>query len=52
MASRVLRDVTNYKRSQLADRRQTFEERKAELLAQTQKSSDPIQTLLDGLKKL
>ncbi|KAI4715724.1 hypothetical protein E4T48_08091 [Aureobasidium sp. EXF-10727] len=52
MASRVLRDVTNYKRSQLADRRKAFEERKAELLAQTQKSNDPILTLIEGLKKL
>ncbi|CAD0094180.1 unnamed protein product [Aureobasidium vineae] len=52
MASRVLRDVTNYKRSQLADRRKTFEERKTELLAQTQKSNDPILTLIEGLKKL
>ncbi|CAD0090560.1 unnamed protein product [Aureobasidium mustum] len=52
MASRVLRDVTKYKRSQLADRHQAFEARKAELLSQTEKSDDPIQTLLDGLKKL
>ncbi|CAD0112575.1 unnamed protein product [Aureobasidium uvarum] len=52
MASRVLRDVTNYKRSQLADRRKAFEERKAELLAQTEKSNDPILTLIEGLKKL
>ncbi|KAI5210901.1 hypothetical protein AUEXF2481DRAFT_42742 [Aureobasidium subglaciale EXF-2481] len=52
MASRVLRDVTNYKRSQLADRRKTFEERKAALLVVAKASNDPISTLADGLKKL
>jgi hypothetical protein len=52
MASRVLRDVTNYKRSQLADRRSAFEERKTELLAQTQDSDNPILTLIEGLEKL
>jgi hypothetical protein len=52
MASRVLRDVTNYKRSQLADRRTAFEERKTELLAQAQNSDNPILTLIEGLEKL
>ena len=52
MASRVLRDVTNYKRSQLADRHAAFEERKAELLAETQNSDNPILTLIQGLEKL
>ncbi|KAI4758947.1 hypothetical protein E4T52_01811 [Aureobasidium sp. EXF-3400] len=52
MASRVLRDVTNYKRSQLADRHSAFEERKTELLAQAQNSDNPILTLIEGLEKL
>ncbi|THY62673.1 hypothetical protein D6C98_01456 [Aureobasidium pullulans] len=52
MASRVLRDVTNYKQSQLADRHEAFEKRKAELLSQVQESKNPILTLIEGLDKL
>lgn len=52
MASRVLRDVTNYKQSQLADRHVAFEKRKAELLSQVQESKNPILTLIEGLDKL
>lgn len=52
MASRVLRDVTNYKRSQLTHRRTTFEERKAALLDKAKRSKDPITTLFDGLEGL
>lgn len=52
MASRVLRDVTNYKRSQLTDRRAAFEVRKHQLLEQVEKSDDPIATLIDGVEKL
>jgi hypothetical protein len=52
MASRVLREVTKYKRSQLAHRRKTFEERKLALLAKSKHSNDPILTLIRGLKKL